>query len=749
MNFKLTQALTKRATLLLLFATSSLETSTVFAQGTAFTYQGQLQNNGSPANGNYDLQFIVYNAGTGGSQVGPILTNAATIVSNGLFTVVLDFGAGIFGGSDHWLDISVRTNGTSTFDELTPRQQLTPTPYAIYAEGANAAGLSGIVPMSSLSGTYGTAVSLTNGDNSFSGNGSGLTGVNATTLNGLGANNFWRITGNAGTTAGVNFLGTLDNQPLELWVNQSRAFRLEPGTNGIPNVIGGAPNNAVGPGVVGATIAGGGAVNQTVSSFLPGPSSNYVSAIFGTIGGGRLNNVGADHATIAGGFDNTIQALAYDSAIGGGYSQFISSNCTGAVIAGGHNNSVNGYFGTVGGGVLNTSGGNGAVVGGGGYDGTTYSGNVAGGGASVVGGGVANNAADLWSAIGGGCSNTVSGVGSTVGGGAFNTASEYADTVGGGAYNTASSPDGSATVGGGYDNTASGDSATVGGGFNNEASGDYSMVLGGGGNTAAGDYSFAAGTSAQALHQGAFVWADSQLANFSSTANDQFSVRAQGGVVLAADVTLSGGAAYHNLSLSGGNAVGYLYGSYPALGDGVHLGYNWYYDASGTGHVANSGGATSRLTVGYGFVGMYVGGVDAAPSTERLYADSTGVTVMGTFNNSSDRNAKQDFAPVSASDILDKVLRLPVSEWSYKTDATTRHIGPMGQDFYATFNVGTDEKHIAPIDEGGVALAAIQGLNQKLEEKDMAMQQLKQQNDSLVNRLNELEQLVQSLAQKK
>jgi hypothetical protein len=66
----------------------------------------------------------------------------------------------------------------------------------------------------------------------------------------------------------------------------------------------------------------------------------------------------------------------------------------------------------------------------------------------------------------------------------------------------------------------------------------------------------------------------------------------------------------------------------------------------------------------------------------------------------------------------------------------------MAQDFYAAFNVGTDEKHIAPIDEGGVALAAIQGLNQKLTEKDAEIQQLKQS-------VNELKQLVQTLAEKK
>jgi hypothetical protein len=77
---------------------------------------------------------------------------------------------------------------------------------------------------------------------------------------------------------------------------------------------------------------------------------------------------------------------------------------------------------------------------------------------------------------------------------------------------------------------------------------------------------------------------------------------------------------------------------------------------------------------------------------------------------------KQDFAPINPSQILEKVAQLPLSEWSYKDDPATRHVGPMGQDFYAAFNIGTDEKHIAPLDEGGVALAAIQGLNQKLEE---------------------------------
>ena len=102
------------------------------AQGTAFTYQGRLNDNGGPASGNYDLTFGLFNASNGVDQVGGTLTNSATAVSNGLFTVLLNFGTQ-FAGADRWLEISVRTNGSTNFTTLAPRQPLTPVPYAIYA----------------------------------------------------------------------------------------------------------------------------------------------------------------------------------------------------------------------------------------------------------------------------------------------------------------------------------------------------------------------------------------------------------------------------------------------------------------------------------------------------------------------------------------------------------------------------------------------------------------------------------------
>src|SRR5690242_13214443 len=103
----------------------------VLAQGTAFTYQGQLNNNGNPVTGSYDLQFGIYSAATNGTLFG-LTTNSDTPVTNGLFTVILDFGANVFNGGARWLQVGVRPGGSPTaFTLLQPRQPFTSTPYAI------------------------------------------------------------------------------------------------------------------------------------------------------------------------------------------------------------------------------------------------------------------------------------------------------------------------------------------------------------------------------------------------------------------------------------------------------------------------------------------------------------------------------------------------------------------------------------------------------------------------------------------
>jgi len=305
-------------------------------------------------------------------------------VANGLFTAPLDFGAGAFDGDARWLQIGVEGN------TLTPRQKLTATPYALFALAAPWSGLSGI-PAGFDDGTDDVG---------------------------------WALTGNAGTNPATNFLGTLDDQPLVLRVNNEAALRLEPNATS-PNLIGGHSANAVAAGVHAATISGGGRSNRP----------NRVTDSYGTVGGGLGNEAGDGEAA-----------------------------------------------------------------------------SPEGSGATVGGGGV----------------NTASGRYATVGGGAGNIAIALYATVGGGAANGAIGL--SATVPGGYDNTASGDNATVAGGFSNESSGLYATVPGGRDNTAGGSYSFAAGRRAKANHHGAFVWADSTDADFASTANDQFLIRATGGV---------------------------------------------------------------------------------------------------------------------------------------------------------------------------------------------------------------------------
>lgn len=104
---------------------------------TTFTYQGRLTDAGSPANGTYDLRFILYDADSGGSQVGSTVTLDDVPVANGLFTVDLDFGANAFQGDVRWLEIAVRP-GTSTgaYTVLSPRQSVSPAPYALFAATA-------------------------------------------------------------------------------------------------------------------------------------------------------------------------------------------------------------------------------------------------------------------------------------------------------------------------------------------------------------------------------------------------------------------------------------------------------------------------------------------------------------------------------------------------------------------------------------------------------------------------------------
>src|SRR5260221_13003605 len=135
--------LSKRAALMLVLSTLNAQLSTLLAQGTAFTYQGRLNSSGNPASGTYNLTFSLFNTNTTGVPAAGPVTNNTVNVTNGLFTVLIDFGSGVFTGTNYWLQIGVETNGAGSFSTLTPRQELTPAPYAIFAESVTASGISG------------------------------------------------------------------------------------------------------------------------------------------------------------------------------------------------------------------------------------------------------------------------------------------------------------------------------------------------------------------------------------------------------------------------------------------------------------------------------------------------------------------------------------------------------------------------------------------------------------------------------
>src|ERR1700722_16660611 len=137
------------------------------AQGTAFFYQGRLNDGGIAANGSFDFQFSLFDASTNGNLISGPITDPAVAVNNGLFSTNIDFGR-VFSGTNYWLAIGVRTNGsTNAFTGLQPLQPLLPVPYAIFANTASnldgslsATQLSGTLPSAQLSGTYSGPVSF-------------------------------------------------------------------------------------------------------------------------------------------------------------------------------------------------------------------------------------------------------------------------------------------------------------------------------------------------------------------------------------------------------------------------------------------------------------------------------------------------------------------------------------------------------------------------------------------------------------
>ncbi len=269
-------------------------------------------------------------------------------------------------------------------------------------------------------------------------------------------------------------------------------------------------------------------------------------------------------------------------------------------------------------------------------------------------------------------------VAATIAGGASNLVRGSYGTVGGGLDNSAgdlsvgANGSGYATVAGGLNNSAWAELSVISGGQSNYAFGPFSTVPGGKSNTARGVASFAAGQNAFAADR-TFVW------NSYGTRNEQI---------------------FRPDSFRVGAANGF----------DVNFGVNkeHYF-------------ATNLDVAGY------------------VLSTSTGakLSLGGVWTNNSSRDSKENFSRLDSRAILKKTVALPVTMWNYKAEgAAIKRIGPMAQDFRAAFGLGIDDTSIGVLDASGVALAAIQGLNQKLNEEVKSLRAKLSAKDAEATKLN-------------
>ncbi len=136
----------------------------------------------------------------------------------------------------------------------------------------------------------------------------------------------------------------------------------------------------------------------------------------------------------------------------------------------------------------------------------------------------------------------------------------------------------------------------------------------------------------------------------------------------------------------------------------------------------------------------------ADPQVEFSLTAAGALTISGALTQNSSRDYKKDFAGVDGQEVLNRVRAMPISTWVYKEDPKVRHMGPVAEDFFSSFQLGVNNKGIAISDTAGVALAAIQGLSQLVDEKDRKLAELTVQNEQLAERLSNLEKRFEQLA---
>jgi trimeric autotransporter adhesin len=762
--------------------------------GRAFSYQGRLTSGGAAANGHYDMQFALFDAATNGTQVGESVDLTSVPVTNGLFTVSLDFG-GAFDGQARWLEISLNpAGGEAPTVLLAPRQPVTATPYALNAANLMSAALE---PIDIKAG-----------------------GRRALRIEPTWANTFNIIAGYENNSVAPEVRGAVI-------AGGGYAFNDDDYPNSVSadfGVIGGGFGNRVDAEL---GVIGGGCFNHVVfgaaASVIGGGHANgiNVGAYRSTISGGYANfiNTNSDHSAIGGGYGNVIASDAQYSTIAGGYYNHIGLGASDSAIAGGRGNNILGgsFYGFIGGGNDNAvePGATIATIGGGeeniihsgasasailgGEDNEVLNGSIyasIGGGYlnivgsnsvySVMGGGRQNQVGPESSlaVIAGGGDNIIYSNGSAIGGGQDNTILAFASVIAGGFNNSiGTNAQGSAIlggvgneiragslqgfIGGGNDNAIGSGAtfATIGGGYFNivGTNAGYSVIGGGSDNSIGFDCAYAtiAGGIGHAIesHSSAILGGDGNRIGARSALSTITGGLSQQIGADSANATIAGGGA----NVIGSNSTyGTIVGGYAnAVGDNSGYGIVVGGFANfATNHALAAGTQAKAIHTG-AFVWGDTTVTEVASSNAnsvtmcasggyRLFSDGdlqSGVFLApgaGSWTTVSDRNAKENFEPVDSRGVLDKVATLPLTKWKYKTQTgDVRHIGPMAQDFKAAFGVGETDIGITTIDADGVALAAIQGLNQKLEAEVKARDA---ENARLKHRLGQLEELVHKLS---
>jgi hypothetical protein len=201
---------------------------------------------------------------------------------------------------------------------------------------------------------------------------------------------------------------------------------------------------------------------------------------------------------------------------------------------------------------------------------------------------------------------------------------------------------------------------------------------------------------------------------------------------------------------TGAGGIG-VWGSHAGTGWGVYgtAGAGGYGVRGSAGTDANDDG-WAGFFIGQVYVSSQLGIGVTTPAFPIEHSSGARLTAGGVWTNASDKNLKENITPVDPSAMLERVAAMPISAWNYKVEGKdVQHIGPMAQDFKNAFGLGDSDKVIATVDADGVALAAIQGLNKKLDAKDAELATLKEENAKNAARIKALEEAIAKLAQPK